>query len=107
VAKSGHLCIQDLADTDGIQDGSVSRNTFVQSQLAEDNHNISVHEDICHTQDHINKEQNTNGGFLEYDWDSGPLELFPWDLLETVYAPDKGPYSPAAFSPEESEPMLG
>jgi hypothetical protein len=79
----------------------------VQSELVEDNHSISVHEDICHTQEHMNKEHNTNGGSLEYDWDSGPLELFPWDLVETDYAPDKGPYSPAAFPPDESEPVLG
>jgi hypothetical protein len=108
VARPGQLSIQDLAsipNTDSIHDPSVPASSTGRSELVEENQNRSVHREICQTQEQGMEQHDTHGDRLEYDWDNGPLELFPWDLVEPDYAPDSGPYSPGAFSLDESDPV--
>ncbi|KAJ5706898.1 hypothetical protein N7488_006699 [Penicillium malachiteum] len=104
VATSGPLRIQDLAsipETD-------STHPAEWAELVLGDQNLGVLEEICETQEQSKKQQqNTHDHRLEYDWDNGPLEIFPSEFVQTEYAPDRGPYSPGAFSLDENDPVLG
>jgi hypothetical protein len=109
VARPGPLCTQDLAsipDTDSIHGQSFPENSPGRAELVEGDQHLGIHEEICDPQEQREKQQNTHWDRFEYDWDNGALELFPWDLVETDYAPDRGPYSPGAFFLDESEDIV-
>lgn len=111
LATPGPLRIEDLAstpNTDNIHDQSFPTNFPAWADLVVGDQSLGGHGEICETQEQSEKQHhNTHADRLEYDWDNGPLEIFPSDLVETEYAPDRGPYSPGAFSLEENDPVLG
>lgn len=69
--------------------------------------NRRTHVDICESQEPRENRLHTNMEGCDYDWDNGPLELLPLGLAETDYNLDRGPYSPAAFLLDGSDPLLG
>lgn len=109
-ATPGALPFQDVTtipDTDSIHNQSFPASSPELAELVERDQNLGVQEEDCETQEQSKHQHNTYGDRLEYDWDNGPLELFPSNFVETDYPPDRGPYSPGAFSFDESDPVLG